>query len=99
MRIFHTADLHLASDAPDTIEAFDAVLETAAENDTELLTIGGDVFDSPEDASRLRTEVRSKCSDQPFDILSIPGNHDADIFDLGFDLGTDIDVLRETPLK
>lgn len=97
MRILHTADLHLSTNEPATLEALDTILETAADRDVELLTIGGDVFDTPEDASRLRSEVRSRCSDQPFDIVAIPGNHDADIFEQGFDLGTDLRILRETP--
>lgn len=97
MRVLHTADLHLAEDAPETIEALDVVLETATDEGVDLLTIGGDVFDSPEDASRLRTEVRNRCSGLPFDIVAIPGNHDADVFEREFDLGTDLTVLRETP--
>lgn len=97
MRIFHTADLHLASDDPETLGAVDTVLETAAEEGVDLLTIGGDLFDAPEDASRLRTDVRSRFSDQPFDIVAIPGNHDADVFERGFDLGTDIEIVTETP--
>lgn len=97
MKILHTADLHLNTDAPETLDTFDTVLQTAREEEIDLLTIGGDIFDSPEDASRLRTDVRDLCSGLPFDIVAIPGNHDADIFDQGFDLGTDLEVLREQP--
>lgn len=97
MRILHTADLHLNTDAPETLEPFDTVLQTAEEEEVDLLTIGGDMFDSPEDASRLRTDVRDLCSGPPFDIVPIPGNHDADIFEQGFDLGTDLETLREQP--
>lgn len=99
MRILHTADLHLDSEAPETLAALDTLLETATDESVDLLTIAGDIFDSPEDASRLRTDVSDRCSGLPFDIVVIPGNHDADIFEQAFDLGTDLEVLRGEPLE
>lgn len=97
MRILHTADLHLASNSPDTVETLETLLETADHEAVDVLTIGGDIFDSPEDASRLRTEVRERCSDLTFDVVAIPGNHDADVFEQAFDLGTHLEVLRSDP--
>lgn len=97
MRILHTADLHLDTDAPETLEALDTLIEKATDEAVELLTIGGDIFDSPEDASRLRTDVRNRFSDLPFDVVAIPGNHDVDVFERPFDLGTDLEILRGEP--
>lgn len=97
MKILHSADLHLSTDSPESLETLDTLLDTAHDEVVDLLTIGGDIFDSPEDASRLRTEVRDLCSGLPFDVLAIPGNHDADVFEQAFDLGTDLEVLREEP--
>lgn len=96
-RILHTADLHLASDDPDTMRTLETLLETARTAEVDLLTIAGDIFDSPEDASRMRSDVRTQCSDLPFDIVAIPGNHDADVFEHAFDLGTDLKILRREP--
>lgn len=99
MKILHTADLHIASESPGTLEALDVLLDTAEDEEVDLLTIGGDIFDSPEDASRLRSEVSQRCSDLPFDILGIPGNHDADIFRQEFDLGSNLRILRDEPFE
>ena len=99
MKILHTADLHIASESPGTLEALDALLDTAEEEEVDLLTIGGDIFDSPEDASRVRSEVSQRCSDLPFDIIAIPGNHDADIFRQEFDLGSHLRILRDEPFE
>jgi DNA repair exonuclease SbcCD nuclease subunit len=97
MRILHTADLHLAFNKPDTVKTLNKLLETAENKGVDILTIGGDIFDSPEDASRLRTEVRERCSNLSLDVVAIPGNHDADVFKQSFDLGTHLKVLRNDP--
>lgn len=99
MKILHTADLHIASESPGTLEALDVLLDAAEDEEVDLLTIGGDIFDSPEDASRVRTEVSQRCSDLPFDIIGIPGNHDADIFRQEFDLGSNLRILRDEPFE
>jgi len=97
MRILHTADLHLAVNKPDTVETLDSLLETADYEGVDILTMGGDIFESPEDASRLRTKVRERCSNLSFDIVAIPGNHDADVFEQSFDMGTKFKLLRNDP--
>lgn len=99
MKLIHTADLHLSEERPETINAFETVLQTANRKQADVVTIGGDIFDSPEDATQLKTEMRSLCSNNPFDILAIPGNHDADILSKPFDLGVDLQVLREDPCE
>lgn len=99
MRLLHTADLHLREDRPETLEAFARVLEEAASAGVEIVTVGGDVFDSPADATRLRTDVMELCSGNPFDIVAIPGNHDEQILDRPYDLGTDLTVLRRGPVE
>lgn len=75
-RICHTADVHLARDGPERREALEAVLDAAVEADADLVTIGGDCFDSEADAEALRGDLRSTFADLPFQVLAIPGNHD-----------------------
>lgn len=81
------------------MEALETVLETAAAEDVDLLTIGGDLFDTPEDAEELRPRLRELFSGNPFDILAIPGNHDEDVYRENLRFGNDLKVLTETPLS
>lgn len=80
MRILHTADVHLAADESATMDALDAVLAAAADRDADLLTVGGDLFDSEADAERLRPDLRDRFSGLSHPVLTIPGNHDAAAF-------------------
>lgn len=75
-RICHTADVHLARDAPERREALEAVFDAATEIDADLVTIGGDCFDSEADAEALRGDLRRTFADLSFPVLAIPGNHD-----------------------
>jgi DNA repair exonuclease SbcCD nuclease subunit len=97
LKILHTADVHLKQDDPKTVEALKQVLNKAEEVDVDLLTIGGDLFDSPEDAEALRPELRELLKDNPYDILAIPGNHDEDVYRENLRFGNDLEVLTDTP--
>lgn len=79
-RLLHTADVHLAADHPERRDALDQVIGRAEEDDVDVLTIGGDLFDSEVDADELRPELRDRFSDLPFPIVAIPGNHDEEAF-------------------
>lgn len=97
MKILHTADVHLREDDSETVDALQQVLAEAEENDVDLLTIGGDLFDSPEDAEALRPELRELLSGNSFDIVAIPGNHDEDVYRDNLRFGNDLEILTETP--
>jgi DNA repair exonuclease SbcCD nuclease subunit len=99
MLILHTSDLHLSEDKPKTIAALDELLRLANERSVDLMTIGGDLFDSAEDAEALRSELRRKFSNNGFDILSIPGNHDIEAYALNLDFGSDLTIVTEKPFK
>lgn len=99
MLILHTSDLQLSEDKPKTITALDELLRLANERSVDLMTIGGDLFDSVEDAEVLRSELRRKFSNNGFDILSIPGNHDVEAYALNLDFGPDITIVTEKPFK
>lgn len=98
MRVLHTADVHLSADRPETIAGLEAVLEEATRHEVELLTIGGDLFDTPADAEALRPELRTLFRDNPFDIVAIPGNHDAAVYRENLRFGADLEVLVDAPL-
>ena len=98
MRILHTADVHLQEDDSKTVESLDIILDKADEEDVDLLTIGGDLFDTNEDADALRPKLRDMLTDHDFDILVIPGNHDEKAFTENTDFGGDVDPIIEEPL-
>lgn len=79
--LVHTADVHLRPDTDERLAALEEVLTIAADRDADVLTIGGDLFDRPEDVEQLRTELRNRFfTEQPFEIILIPGNHDVEAF-------------------
>lgn len=96
-KILHTSDVHLAVDHPERLEALREVLILAEQEDAELLTISGDLFDSGEDAEQLRPDLRDEFSDRGYRILSIPGNHDHEAYRGDLHFGTDFEALLESP--
>ncbi|MFB6203916.1 MAG: exonuclease SbcCD subunit D [Candidatus Nanohaloarchaea archaeon] len=98
MRILHTADVHLSTDHPERTEALEEVLKKAEKEDADLLTISGDLFDSPEDAEKMRPRVRELFSGNSFPVVAIPGNHDSEVYRDSKNFGEDIDVLVDQPL-
>jgi len=98
MRLLHTSDLHLSRKNPSTLEALQEVLNVARKNKVDVLTIGGDLFESEEDAEVLRPELRTKMfSGNDFEIVVIPGNHDSEAYRKNLDFGSDVRVLTKTP--
>ena len=49
MKIIHTSDLHLDPERPETLNALGYILETCRTHSVNMLTIGGDLFDSARD--------------------------------------------------
>ena len=99
MRILHTADVHLREDDPNTVDALEQVIETAEREDVDILSIGGDLFDTPTDAEELRPRLRTLFSDNSFEIVGIPGNHDAEVYDKNLQFGSDIEILVQQPFE
>lgn len=98
-RLLHTADVHLAADAPERREALAAVLEAGERADVDVVTVGGDLFDSERDAERLRPELRGLFSDRPFDVVTIPGNHDAAAFGSDLHYGESFEAAVTEPFE
>lgn len=98
-KVLHTADVHLSSDRPERRDALDTVLEVAVSEEVDLLTIGGDLFDSEIDTDELRGDLRERFSDLPFSIIAIPGNHDEEAFREDLFFGEDFQPAVEEPFE
>lgn len=99
MKIVHTADVHLASDHPERMEALKQVLEVCQEEEADLLLITGDLFDQNVNVEEIKTDLRPLFSGNSFDTLVIPGNHDNSAFRQEDYFGDDIEVLDERPYE
>lgn len=97
MLIVHTSDLHLNFDRPETLETLQCILDTCREHSADLLTIGGDLFHRVKDVDALRPELRRIFSNQDFDVIAIPGNHDIEAYDRNLDFG-DLKLITRQPL-
>ena len=95
MRILHTSDLHLKIGIEKFTRAVESILDIARRMKVDVLTIGGDIFDSPVDADEMRGKLRNLFYNIPIRVIAIPGNHDGNIFSKGFDFG--FEVTTEHP--
>jgi len=95
--IIHTADVHLSTKHPHRTDALRVILDLAAEVDADAVTIGGDLFDSHQDAHDLRADLRDLLSGVGRPILVIPGNHDQWAFSEELHYGADGEVLHRAP--
>ncbi|WP_436908517.1 metallophosphoesterase family protein [Halosimplex marinum] len=98
MRLLHTADLHIGR-GERSLAALDALLAAAEREDVDALTVGGDCFESAADADDLRPELRERFTDNPFDVLAVPGNHDAEVFRGNVEFGPDFRALATDPVE
>jgi len=99
MKILHTADIHLSEKRPESLRSLELIIELAYENNVDLLTIGGDLFDTYKDAEALRIKVRKCFSGLDFPVIAIPGNHDNKVFRKSLDFGTSFQALTVEPVE
>lgn len=97
VRVLHTADIHLTPDADERRTALETVLSRADSDNVDLVTIGGDLFDSEVAAEQSRDTLRELFSDRSYPILTIPGNHDAEAFRSNLFFGEAFIPATETP--
>lgn len=95
--ILHTADVHLRPDRAERLDALREVLGAAADHGVDLVTVGGDLFDTDRAGERLRGELRSLFSGHEFEILVIPGNHDQASFRGDLYFGEDFRAGTDEP--
>jgi exonuclease SbcD len=76
--LMHVADLHLtAGDERDyALSVLNEIVEIANQKSVEALLLCGDVFDSFDDAARLRTTLREAIAKVRSEVLYCPGNHE-----------------------
>lgn len=98
-RLLHTADVHLSRDAPERRAALEELLRLGEEEDVDLVTIGGDLFDSDRDSEELRPDLRQIFSDRPYSIVAIPGNHDEAAFRSDLHYGESFDAAVTEPFE
>jgi len=99
MKVLHTSDLHIQEGNERTINALKEVLRVGREKEVDLVTVGGDLFNSQEDAEMLRPQLREIFRDNPFKVLAIPGNHDQGAFKGNLNWGPDLEVATEEPFE
>lgn len=99
IKLIHTADLHLSNKKPETINALDEILTIARKEEVDIVTISGDLFDSALDADNLRPRLREKFSNNDFDIIVIPGNHDSDVYQQDYSFGSNFIPMVEKPFQ
>jgi DNA repair exonuclease SbcCD nuclease subunit len=79
MRFLHTADLHLSVKEKEySFSVFREILAIAKEESCRWILVCGDLFDSWEDLTQLREEVRNLVRPYAsyFQVFFIPGNHE-----------------------
>jgi DNA repair exonuclease SbcCD nuclease subunit len=97
VRIIHTADVHLSPEHPGRMEALEQVVDLCEQEDADLLLITGDLFDANVDLEDLKTDLRPLFSENSFQTLVIPGNHDKSAFRQEDYFGEDLEVLQDKP--
>ncbi len=97
--IVHTSDVHLSSDHLERIEALENILSIAEEKNADVVTIGGDLFESEVDANNLRSDLRDIFSGWSYDIIVIPGNHDKKAFMEDLFFGENLEAKVNKPFE
>ncbi|MCP3905243.1 MAG: hypothetical protein GY715_16580 [Planctomycetes bacterium] len=97
MRFVQTSDLHLRPDTPERLDALRQVIGLAGDEQADALLIPGDLFDTNDAATALRTEVRDLLESFEGATVVIPGNHDPAAFPPEADYGQRTRVLATVP--
>jgi exonuclease SbcD len=94
LKILHTSDIHLNAENSERQDALKCIIDTAKNGEVDALLISGDLFDSDNDAFKLKPEMRGIFSGLPFDIFIIPGNHDSQAYEDRAFFGSNVRVIR-----
>ncbi len=95
MKILHTSDLHLREEDDRRWQVLEEIIATAANEQVEILVISGDLFDKDVNAEELRGKIRPLFSNKDFDVLLLPGNHDAVSYREGLHFGDNVTVFNK----
>lgn len=97
MKFLLTADLHLSAEHPERTAALEKILAQCERDAVGYLLIAGDLFDANVDVEAIKPEVRDHFSDNAFETLVIPGNHDRTAYREEDYFGDDVEVLKQQP--
>lgn len=95
MKILHTSDIHLQSFQDERWDALVNLLEIGKEQEIDVFTISGDLFDKENVGEDLRPNLRKIFSDCGFNIVILPGNHDSGAYRSGLYYGEGVTILNE----
>lgn len=95
MKILHTSDLHLKEYRDDRWKTLLELLGIGKKEEIDLFVISGDLFDKEYIADNLRPNLRKVFSNNGFNIIILPGNHDSESYKSGLFYGEDIIVLDD----
>lgn len=96
MKLLITSDEHLNKGEPERLETFLRLVKQGIEMEIDALLVGGDLFHSNGAFRALKGEVISELEklDPDFTLMTVPGNHDSEIFSSSF-LGENFSILDE----
>ena len=94
MKILHTSDIHLREENKERWDALCEIIDLGKRESIDAMVISGDLFDADIDALKMKGILRELFSNTDFDIIVIPGNHDARSFDDRAFFGSSVKVLR-----
>jgi DNA repair protein SbcD/Mre11 len=94
MKILHTADIHLREENKERWDALCEIVEIGKSESIDAMVISGDLFDADIDALKLKVGLRELFSNVEYDIIVIPGNHDAKSFEDRAFFGSKVKVIR-----
>ena len=97
MRILHSADVHLNKVGDERWQALGELLSASRKEKVNLLVISGDLFDLDVDAETLRPDIRALFSNNNFEILIVPGNHDKNSYSSSMYFGENVRILNQKP--
>ncbi len=99
MKILHTADLHLRNGAENMFDILKWLITKGQELKIDLFIIAGDLFESDNDATTLRSTIRKIFESAPFRFLVIAGNHDPKSYNPNYDYGKNVIQLTQIPFE
>jgi DNA repair exonuclease SbcCD nuclease subunit len=100
MKILHTADIHLNEYQGERWKVLEELLKIGKEQKIDLFIISGDLFDKNIESEKLHVYIRELFSGNEFDIIILPGNHDAESYEKGMFYGNNVKILNnlENPI-
>ena len=97
MRILHSADVHLSKVGDERWQALEELLSVGKKEKIDIFVISGDLFNLDVNAEALRPDIRKLFSNNDFEILIVPGNHDKNSYSSSMYFGENVRILNQKP--